>query len=221
MNVCTSETMVNSRHLSFLDSIIGEINKNQVEGAIVECGVWKGGCSMWMMICQKKYDMSREFFLYDTFEGMTRPDSTNDEAEAFETFNKVSGGTYSRDYDKWHGEARWAYAPMEYVKQNINKTQYDETKIRYVKGDVTETLNTVFPSSISILRLDTDFYTSTKKELDVLFPLVSKNGYIIVDDYYSWQGSRIATDEFLELNKDKVSIVDENIVGLGKTFKKK
>ena len=221
MNAVVGETMVNSQHLSFLDSIIGEINKNNVDGAIVECGVWKGGCSMWMMICQQKHNMEREFFLYDTFEGMTRPDSDNDGAQAFETFDKVSGGRYSRDYDKWHGEARWAYAPMDYVKQNINKTQYDETKITYVKGDVIETLNKVFPSSISILRLDTDFYSSTKKELDVLFPLVSKNGYIIVDDYYAWQGSRIATDEFLQANKDKVSIVDQNIVGQGMTFKKK
>lgn len=220
METCLQQTMCGREHLVFLENIIDEINHNDILGSIVECGLWKGGCSMYMMICQKKYGMNRDFYLYDTFDGMTFPNKDKDEQEAFDVYNSVNNKTYKRDYDKWHNENKWAFAPIEIVKNNINLTQYDETKIKYVKGDVCETLNKTVPSEISILRLDTDFYDSTKKELDVLFPQVTKNGYIIIDDYYSWQGSRLATEEFLNENKDKISIVD-TITGGPLVFRKK
>jgi len=168
---------------------------------------------MWMMICQKEHGMHRNFYLYDTFDGMTFPDSDKDDKKAVDLFNKINQGNYERDYDKWHTENKWAYAPIELVKNNINQTQYDDSKIKYVIGDVCKTLNTDVPSQISILRLDTDWYNSTKKELDVLFPLVIKNGYVIVDDYYAWKGSRTATDEFLKINKDNITIINKNITG--------
>jgi hypothetical protein len=212
--------MVNTEHLKFLQTIITEINNNNISGSIVECGVWKGGCCMWMLDCQKKIDMLRSFYFYDTFDGMTFPDSDKDAPEAVKTFNSIKTGEYARNYDKWHSEKKWAYAPFEIVKKNIEKIKYDDSKITYVKGDVCTTLDTIFPSSISILRLDTDWYNSTKKELDVLFPLVTKNGYIIVDDYYAWKGSRVATDEFLQDKKDKITIIDKKLTGNIFVFRK-
>jgi len=205
--------MVGTNHLNFLQTIIKEINDKNILGDIVECGVWKGGCSMWMMICQKKHDTLRNFYLYDTFDGMTFPDSDKDAKAAVVTYNQIKEGVYERGYDKWHKEKKWAYAPIELVKNNITLTEYDESKINYVVGDVCQTLNTTVPLNISILRLDTDWYNSTKKELDVLFPAVVKDGYIIIDDYYAWKGSRTATDEFLETNKDNITIVDSKLTG--------
>jgi len=213
MEICKDQTMINESHLNYLDKIIDDINLNNINGSIVECGVWKGGCCMWMMLCQKKYNMYREFYLYDTFDGMTFPASNKDHPYAKELYNKIQSGEYKRDYDNWHGEKKWAYAPIDLVKNNINKINYDTSKIKYVIGDINCTLDNIYPSSISILRLDTDWYDSTKKELDVLFPLVSKNGYIIVDDYNAWKGARDATDEFLINNKDKVTIIDSKYTG--------
>ena len=220
MNICNDKTMVSGKHLNFLENIITKINDENILGDIVECGVWKGGCSMWMMICQKKYNMYRKFYLYDTFDGMTFPDSDKDAKEAVDIYNNIKDGKYDRGYDKWHKEKKWAFAPIELVKKNINLTLYDESKILYVMGDVCATLNTTVPSEISILRLDTDWYNSTKKELDVLFPLVVKNGYIIIDDYYSWKGSRTATDEFLKINKGKVTIINKETAGGVFVFRK-
>jgi hypothetical protein len=213
MNICKDKTMVSANHLNFLQAIIKKINDEGISGDIVECGVWKGGCSMWMMICQKKYNMERTFYLYDTFDGMTFPDSNKDAKEAVDIYNKINQGKYTRNYDKWHQENKWAYAPIDIVKENINLSLYDESKIQYVIGDVCSTLNTTVPLEISILRLDTDWYNSTKKELDVLFPLVTKNGYIIIDDYYAWKGSRTATDEFLQINKEKITVIDTKTTG--------
>ncbi len=221
MNVCKKETMVNEIHLKYLFNVIKTVNIENIEGSIVECGVWKGGCSMWMMLCQKQFNMNRSFYLYDTFDGMTFPDSEKDSSEAVDTYTKINDGTYSRDYDKWHSKNKWAYAPLDYVKNNINKTNYDLSKINYVVGDVTKTLDETIPTKISLLRLDTDWYSSTKKELDVLYPLVSKNGYIIVDDYYAWKGSREATDEFLKKNiKDITIIKNLKLTGGMMVFKK-
>jgi hypothetical protein len=221
MDICKKNTMGSIVEFNFLEKIINEINNQNILGDIVECGVWKGGMSMWMMLCQKKHNMLRNFFLYDTFDGMTFPDSINDGKEAIETYTIINQGNYARDYDKWHKQNKWAYAPLEFVKNNIDLIKYDDSKINYVVGDVCDTLNTNIPDKISILRLDTDFYSSTKKELDILFPLVSQNGYIIIDDYYSWEGSKKATDEFLEENKNNILMVDEQIRQGIFVFKKK
>ena len=220
ISICKKETMVSNQHLEYLRTLITELNTNQIPGAIVECGVWKGGCSMWMIHCQKEYAMNREIFLYDTFDGMTFPSSDKDAIEAKNIFNSVDQKLYKRDYDKWHNENKWAYAPLDLVKTNIEKVEYDTSLIRYVKGDILETLNETVPDTISIVRLDTDWYESTKKELDILFPKVSKGGYIIIDDYYSWLGSKIATDEFLSVYRDKVEIMNMNYTGSVMVFKK-
>ena len=197
---CKTQTMVSIRHLEYLETRIREINQNAIPGALVECGVWKGGCSMWMLYSQKQHSMTRKMYLYDTFDGMTFPSSQKDAQEAKNIFDRIEKGEYKRDYDKWHIESKWAYAPIDLVKKNIETVGYDPSLIEYVKGDVLETLRTTVPDSIAILRLDTDWYESTKKELEILVPKVSKGGYIIVDDYYAWLGSKVATDEFLKIN---------------------
>ena len=117
--------------------------------------------------------------------------------------------------DKIHSdiEGKWCYESLENVKNNINKIGYDKNKIKYVKGDVNDTLNKVIPDKISILRLDTDLYQSTKKEIEVLFPKVSKNGIIIIDDYYSWSGSKKAIDEYLKNKLDKIRIIEKEKTG--------
>jgi len=128
--------------------------------------------------------------MYDTYEGMVIPDSNKDDPKALDLYNKINNNEYKRNYDNWHNENKWAYAPIEFVKENMNKANYDNNKIKYIKGDVCETLNDInnLPENISILRLDTDWYTSTKMELDILFPRVTINGFIVIDDYYAWSG---------------------------------
>lgn len=210
---CKEFTMINNEHLDFLEKIIGEINTQNIEGSLVECGVWKGGACMWMLNCQKKYNMDRKLYMYDTFEGMTVPNSNKDDPRALKIYNDAKNGVAIKGYDEWHGENKWAYAPIDYVKNNIDSIEYKNDNITYVKGDVCKTLDETIPTQISILRLDTDWYESTKKELDVLFPLVSVNGYIIVDDYYAWRGSRVATDEFMVKNKQNVQVINKSLTG--------
>jgi O-methyltransferase len=78
---------------------------------------------------------------------------------------------------------------------------YAKSNFIQIKGDVSETLLEVLPKSIALLRLDTDWYESTFIELERLYPLVVKNGVIIIDDYGHWSGAKSAVDDFLRFNK--------------------
>ena len=87
------------------------------------------------------------------------------------------------------------------VRQNLkNLTSNSDKKIKYIEGPVEKTLNDKknLPEKISILRLDTDWYSSTKKELEILYPRLEKGGVLIIDDYGSWKGCKQAVDEFFE-----------------------
>ena len=213
-------TMVPRAHLTFLQRVLGELNTAGVVGDVVECGVWKGGCCMWMMHCQKAHNTDRTFYLYDTFDGMTFPDSDKDADEAKSLFDKIVQGAYTRPYDAWHGEKKWAYAPIDLVKRNVGAVGYAAEHIVYVDGDVRETLLRTTPAKIALLRLDTDWYESTRAELDTLYPKVVSGGYIVIDDYYAWQGSRVATDEFLAAHSDEVTTIDSAETGGVKVLRK-
>lgn len=168
------------------------ITKNNIAGDIVECGVWKGGSTMAILeILKKAGDTSRDVYLYDTFEGMSAPtdnDKTSDDASAAELLQT--------DTNK-EKNLVWAYSPLEEVKANVAKTGYDAKRIHFVKGKVEDTIPTTLPGKIALLRLDTDWYESTKHELEHLYPLLVKGGVLIIDDYGFWQGARKAVDEYI------------------------
>ena len=91
----------------------------------------------------------------------------------------------------------WAVASVEEVRHNMSTTGYPPEKIRYVKGRVEDTIPGQAPDAIALLRLDTDWYESTRHELVHLMPRVVANGIVIVDDYGHWEGARRAVDEFV------------------------
>src|SRR5262249_25595399 len=95
------------------------------------------------------------------------------------------------------GAGDWCDAPEEEVRRNMASTGYPSDRVRYVRGPVEETIPAVAPGTIALLRLDTDWYASTRHELTHLFPRLSPGGVLIIDDYRHWQGARQATDEFL------------------------
>jgi O-methyltransferase len=84
---------------------------------------------------------------------------------------------------------------------NMLSTGYPEEKVHFIKGKVEETLPSVLPDQLALLRLDTDWYESTKHELIHLFPLLDSRGLLIIDDYGHWQGVRKAIDEYFSEHK--------------------
>jgi O-methyltransferase len=188
-NKCMSYTMTSKERMFSLSQAIQYIETNNIEGDIVECGVWKGGSSMMAALSLNLKD--RKLFLYDTFEGMNEP-SENDK-------NMIGEDAANT----WDNRDKCEASIFE-VKKNMAATNYPEDKIRYIKGMVEDTIPAHLPEKISILRLDTDWYESTLHELKHLYPLLSSGGVLIIDDYGHWQGAKKAVDEYISDNKLRI-----------------
>ncbi len=189
-------TMTSPERIFALCQAVRYIVENQIPGDIVECGVWKGGSMMAVaqtLLALK--DSSRHLYLFDTFEGMTEP-SDNDVSVSGVKASKLFGKS-----SKQEGHCSWCYASIEEVKAALNSVGYPKNKIHFVKGRVEDTIPDRAPSKISLLRLDTDWYESTRHELIHLFPRISSRGTILIDDYGYWQGARQAVDEYIWENK--------------------
>lgn len=96
-----------------------------------------------------------------------------------------------------NGEA-WDAASYEEVSVNMARTGYPSRRVHQIKGMVEDTIPGKAPESIAILRLDTDWYASTRHEMEHLFPRLSRGGVLIIDDYGHWAGSRQAVDEYFK-----------------------
>lgn len=168
------------------------IENSKIEGAIVECGVWRGGSMMIAASTLLENDSChRELYLFDTYEGLPRPDEKKD----IDIWgNRAIDGwlPYSINEEKSH----WAQASEDEVKSNLLSTGYPQSHLHFIKGMVERTIPIHAPEKIALLRLDTDWYESTKHELEHLYDRLAKNGVLIIDDYGHFKGARQAVDEF-------------------------
>ncbi len=186
-------TMTSPERLYGLIESVQYVVKNNIEGALVECGVWKGGSMM--AIAETLLALGirdRELYLYDTFEGMTAPTE-----EDVDQLNRDAATQLNQDASKKTESVVWAYSGLEEVKQNIARTGYPSDKIHFIQGDILKTIPAQMPGKTALLRLDTDWYESTKHEMEYLYPLLVSKGIIIIDDYGFWKGSKKAVDEYL------------------------
>lgn len=180
-------TMTSVERITELYYSLEYVRTNKIEGDFVECGVWKGGNILGILEYLTYHNMTdNNIWLFDTFEGMTKPEEVDVDSNG-------KKGDINLEEIK-------CYSPIEEVKNILYTSTYPKNKINFIKGDVCETLNVNenIPKKISILRLDTDWYKSTKKELEILYPLLSNNGVLIVDDYGHWEGSKKAVDEYFK-----------------------
>ncbi len=153
----------------------------------------------------------QQIYLYDTFSGMTEPGerdmSVDGKVDPKEIFRNTRTGADTSD---------WCAAKVEEVKQNLATTGYAPENFVLVQGKVEDTIPGSMPDEISILRLDTDWYSSTRHEMEHLFPRLVSGGVLIVDDYNVWSGSRQAVDEYLELANIPMLLttVDSSVIGV-------
>jgi O-methyltransferase len=159
-------------------------------GAFVECGVWRGGSSMAIALTLLQEGVTdRDIYLYDTFQGMTQPSSVD------RTGDGVSAATHLEQDSLKTGV--WCLSSYEEVRRNLLSTGYPSERLHFIQGAVEETIPECAPfSEIALLRLDTDWYESTKHELEHLYPRLVPHGIVVIDDYGYWEGARKAVDEF-------------------------
>jgi O-methyltransferase len=164
---------------------------NKIQGAFVECGVWKGGQIIAGAEQLRLLNDFREIFLYDTFSGMT-------EASEIDISFQNESAISLMETSEPKSDNVWAKVSIAEVKKNLDMVAYPEKLIRFISGDVRETLlkSENMPEKISVLRLDTDWFDSTYIELLKLYPLLSLGGVLLIDDYGHWEGSRKAADKY-------------------------
>lgn len=185
---CLPFTMTSPERLHGVREAVEYVVREGVPGELVECGVWRGGSSMLAAITLRRMrSHERRLWLYDTFAGMTEP-TREDGAAARERWQ----GSLAADHSEW------CYASLDDVRRNVLSTGVRPDRFEFVAGPVEETIPAHVPGSIAVLRLDTDFYSSTRHELEHLWPRLSPGGVLILDDYGHWGGARRAVDEFFD-----------------------
>jgi O-methyltransferase len=180
--------------LALIDAV-RYIETNNISGAIVECGVWRGGMMILAAeLLRRLGSTDRDLYLYDAFEGM--PPAADDDI-------RFDGRT-TDEVKRLEGvKGAWCLASKDEVTSNLLSTGYPAENLHIVDGYVEDTLPSTGPSEISILRLDTDWYASTKHELIHLYPRLAPGGILIIDDYGYWKGSKKAVDEYFLENGDQ------------------
>jgi O-methyltransferase len=171
------------------------IVRNRIPGDIVECGVWSGGSMLLAAHALMHFgDTSRRIYLYDTFAGMPRPDAVDTNWEGIPALPTWQHCQQSG--------RNWCFGGAEdHVREVVYSSGYPEDNFVFVRGKVEDTLPATRPETIGLLRLDTDFYSSTYHELVHLYPRLSVAGILIIDDYGAFQGARMATDQYIAENR--------------------
>lgn len=192
--LCRAETMTSIERMYALYQATCYAVDCRIPGDFAECGVWRGGSLMLMAhTLLSRGCTNRTIWLYDTFDGVTSP--TDDDVQEM-------SGRLARDilgeHERTGDDPFWGIAPRAVVESNLRRTGYPMERFRFVEGDVLKTIPAEAPERLAVLRLDTDWYASTRHELEHLYPRLSPGGVLIVDDYGYWRGARKATDEYFQ-----------------------
>jgi len=184
-------SLVGLAGLSQTYDLVAEIINNNLRGDIVECGVAQGGCSALMAL--KAFENNRKdrkIWLFDSFEGLPEPSDRD-----FKNGNK---GDFIRPLDKGS-----CLGTIEQVEELFSKMRIDKNNIMMIKGWFENTLPEYKAKigKISLLRIDADWYESTKHCLENLYGSVIAEGFVVIDDYGTCFGAKKALDEFLEKKK--------------------
>ena len=167
--------------------------RRNIPGEIVECGIWRGGSTMAMALAATEHP--RNIWMYDTFTGMTDPTEVDVNFRGKSAFTRMKEDAQT---DQRVRGSVYCLATLEEVRANMQSTGYPNEMLRFIKGPVEKTIPENLPEKISLMRIDTDWYESTRHELEHLFPRLAPGGVLIVDDYGFWKGSRKAVDEYFQ-----------------------
>jgi hypothetical protein len=193
LEIANKYSMTGGPRLAQLIQAVDHISKHKIKGDIVECGVWRGGSMLAVAQTLKlNNDTDRKLFLFDTYEGMNKPtihDKNVKGIDAIIKFDQLKFNDESSDY---------CYADIDDVKKTLSLANYPKDNLNFIKGQVEKTLPDVNIGPIALLRLDTDWYESTKHELIHLYNQLVSGGILIIDDYGYWEGAKKAVDEFFE-----------------------
>ena len=189
-------TMTSVARLHAIVQSVRYLVRRDVPGDFAECGVWRGGSVLAMILTLQDLGAPpRDLHLYDTFEGMPEPTE-------IDTSSVDGPARAAWEAARADGERAWPemFGPDVFdehsVRETLLATGYPEERVHVVKGKVEDTIPSNAPDALALLRLDTDWYESTRHELHELYPRLADGGVLIIDDYGHWEGARRAVDEY-------------------------
>jgi O-methyltransferase len=180
-------TVTSPENVASLCAAVEYLVAHEVPGGIVECGVWKGGSMMAAALTLLRLGATdRDLYLSDTFTGMTPPTDVDEDF----------GGRPATEYMPESGTGG-AAVPLHEVRAALESTGYPPSACT-TSSDASRTRSRHRPpKSIALLRLDTDWYESTRHGLIHLYPPLVVGGVLLIDDYGAFRGARKAADEYL------------------------
>jgi len=182
-----SHTMGGRKALENAFDVVARVEADRIPGALVECGVAEGGTAAMMAMTSKALGESeRDVWLFDSYEGLPEP--------TIEDYHDGRAGEFIRPLPKGA-----CLGTVEQVSALFfGKLGFPRDRIHLVKGWFQDTvpLHRDKVTPIAVLRLDGDWYESTRIPLDNFYDKVSPGGFVIIDDYATCFGSRRAVDEF-------------------------
>jgi O-methyltransferase len=204
-----NHTMCSIHRLDNMYRLTQEVEEKQLSGAIVECGVWKGGCAGVAATAVRDSGYRRRIHLFDSFEGLPEPGPVDGPDAA-----RYSGG---RAEGKLQTTGQCVATVSEVQELFAGRLGIDLAHVAFHVGWFQDTVprdhGQIGP--IALLRLDGDWYDSTAVCLQYLYPRVVSGGYVIMDDYGQWQGCRKAFEEYREAEKlDGLSLVRIDYTGI-------
>jgi O-methyltransferase len=192
--------MLNRQRLALLFELVGHVIKTATPGSFVECGVWKGGAVGMMACAAKRFGEERDLHLCDAFDDIGEPDGRVDGERAVREVGGIERAQGRLQpikgiYDRFGGHGT-IDACRELLEKRIN---YPSVRLHFHQGWFQQTLPKIGKEigPIALLRIDADWYASTKICLDNLYERVVQGGAVVIDDYGGYDGCRKAVDEFL------------------------
>lgn len=194
-----AETMIGIKRLNNLHYCMSEVIKNNVDGDFIETGVWKGGATIFMRAFLKAYNIKdRNVWVADSFDGLPPPNES----------------LYPLDKDSVFHYYNALKISIDDVKSNFIKYDLLDSQVKFLKGWFKDTLQTAPIEKLSILRLDGDMYESTMDAIMNLYPKLSINGYIIVDDYRIVEACKQAIHDYRTINNINEEIIEIDFAGV-------
>ena len=186
-HIVKDHTMVCPDSIGFNVGEVERVNYHHIPGCFVECGVWKGGSSLAMMIANRDYPRAhprRMIHCFDSFEGLP-PAEFKDGPLAIKWQAEHPDNCRASEIEV--DTLFFSYGFCGGVDFKLYPGWFHETLPRWCQT----------PQPIAILRLDGDWYKSTAACLKWMLPHVVEGGTVIIDDYYAWDGCARAVHDHL------------------------
>lgn len=196
-------TMIGLKRLNNIQFCVEDVLRNNVPGDLIETGVWRGGATIFMRGILKAYgDTQRTVWVADSFCGLPEPNSN-----------------YPADKGDGHHIIKFLAVSLDEVKNNFDRHGLLDSQVQFLKGWFKDTLPHANIKQLAVMRLDGDMYESTMDALNNLYPKLSINGYVIIDDYGCLANCRKAVDDFRAKHNitDEINIIDTTGVYWKKT----